>query len=124
MIAAHVASSGKRDGQENIDRLLEMMPVYSNLHTDISTLTQFNRKRYLNKVLNDPRLNGRIVYGTDYPLTNTPMASPLQFSLNLKFSQLCSLWRTRNSWDRDVRLKAALGTPKDVFTLSRQFLGF
>jgi len=122
VIAAHVASSGERDGQENIDRLLEMMPEYPNLYTDISTLTQFNRKRYLGKVLNDPRLKGRMMYGTDYPLTNTPMASPLQFPLNLKVSQLWSLWRTRNSWDRDVRLKAALGTPKEVFTLSREFL--
>ncbi len=123
VIAAHVASSGQREGRDNIDRLLEMMPEYPNLFTDISTLTQFNRKRYLGKVLSDPRLKDRMMYGTDYPLTNTPMASPLQFPLNLKLRQLWSLWRTSNSWDRDVRLKAALGTPQAVFTLSRQFLG-
>lgn len=123
VIAAHVASSGERDGQENIDRLLELMPQYPNLFTDISTLTQFNRKRYLSKVLTDPRLKSRMMYGTDYPLTNTPMASPLQFPLNLSIGQLWSLWRTSNSWDRDVRLKAALGTPEEVFTLSRDFLG-
>lgn len=123
VIAAHVASSGKTNGQENKERLLEMMPEYPNLFTDISTLTQFNRKRYLGAVLNDSRLKGRMMYGTDYPLTNTPLATPLQFPLNLKINQLWSLWRTSNSWDRDVGLKAALGTPKAVFTLSREFLG-
>jgi hypothetical protein len=30
--------------------------------------------------------------------------------------------RTKNSWDRDVKLKAALGCPKEVFELSRSFL--
>lgn len=123
VIAAHVASSGTREGEENIDRLLDMLPQYSNLYSDISTLTQFNRKRYLGKVLTDPRLNGRLMYGTDHPLTNTPMATPLQFPLNLKLGQLWKLWRTSNPWDRDVQLKAALGTPKEVFTLSRDFLG-
>ncbi|QXD30727.1 hypothetical protein [Candidatus Pelagisphaera phototrophica] len=110
-------------GGKRRDSKIFQRNVWFELYTDISTLTQFNRKRYLNKVLNDPRLKGRMMYGTDYPLTNTPMASPLQFPLNLKFSQLWSLWLTRNSWDRDVHLKAALGTPKEVFTLNRQFLG-
>lgn len=64
------------------------------------------------------------MYGTDYRLTDTPMASALQFPLKRKFSQLYSLRRTRNSWDRDLRLKAALGVPKEVFGLSQQFLGF
>ena len=124
VIAVYVASQGERNGLEDIDSLLEMLPVYPYLYTDISTLTQCNRKRYLNKVLNDPRLQGRIMYGTDYRLTNTPMASPLQLPLKRKFSQLYSLWRTRNSWDRDLRLKAALSVPKEVFGLSWQFLGF
>lgn len=123
VIAAHVASSGKTDSRDNIDHLLEMMPHYPNLVADISTLTQMNRTRHLPAVLNDPRLRGRLLYGTDHPLTNTPMVTPLQYPLRLTLSQLWDLCRTRNPWDRDVKLKAALGVPPDVFNRSREYLG-
>ncbi len=122
VIAAHVASSGSNDGQDNVERLLEMMPRYPNLVADLSTLTQWNRRKYLNTVLNDPRLEGRLMYGTDYPLTNTPLVTPWQYWRNLSFAQMWSLSRIRNSWDRDVRLKAALGVPAEVFTMSGRFL--
>lgn len=123
VIAAHVASSGQTDGVDNIDRLLEMMPKHENLVADISTLTQLNRAKYLPKVLNDSRLKGRLMYGTDHPLTNTPLVTPLQFWLNLDAGEIWDLLTTKNPWDRDVRLKAALGTPAEVFTMSRQYLG-
>ena len=123
VIAAHVASSGTTEGQDNVERLLEMMPQYPNLLADLSTLTQFNRRQHFPKVLKDPRLKGRLMYGTDYPLTNTPLVSPLQYCLHLNAKQLWQLMRTRNSWDRDVRLKAALGVQPEVFHLSREVLG-
>jgi len=123
VIAAHVASSGKNQGQCNVERLSEMMPVYPNLVADISTLTQANRKKHLPKVLNDPRLKGRLLYGTDYPLTETPLVSPWLFPFHLTIKQMWNMHCTKNSWDRDVKLKAALGTPTDVFTQAREYLG-
>ena len=122
IIAAHVASSGEREGVENIERLLEMMPDYPNLYADISTLTQANRCKYLPQVINDDRLKGRLMYGTDYPLTNTPMVTALQFPLRLTIREMVDIVLTKNSWDRDVKLKAALGCPKEVFEMSRRFL--
>lgn len=122
VIAAHVASSGESEGQDNVQRLLEMMPEFPNLFADISTLTQINRKKHLHFVLNDPRLEGRLMYGTDYPLTNTPLVTSLQFFMNLSLRQIWDILRTRNSWDRDVKLKAALGTRSEVFDLPRNFL--
>jgi predicted TIM-barrel fold metal-dependent hydrolase len=123
VIAAHVASSGKSQGQDNVERLLEMMTEYPNLVADLSTLTQSNRRKHLRKVLNDERLEGRLMYGTDYPLTNTPLVTPWQYPLNLTLRQLWQLSRTPNSWDRDVKLKSALGVRPEVFTLSREYLG-
>ena len=122
VIAAHVASSGESDGQDNVERLLEMMPACPNLFADISTLMQANRKKYLPVVLNDARLKGRLMYGTDYPLTNTPLVTSLQFLLHLKLGQVWKLLRTKNSWDRDVKQKAALGVRPEVFELPRAFL--
>lgn len=121
VVAAHVGSSGQTGGQDNFERLLEMMPLYPNLVADISTLTQLNRRKYLPRVLLDPRLKGRLMYGTDHPLTNTPLVTPLQFPLHLPLSQLWNLWRVQNPWDRDVQLKAALGVPPEVFLMAREY---
>lgn len=123
VIAAHVASSGSNHGQLNIDRLLEMMPHYPNLVADISTLTQLNRSHHLPKVLSDPRLKGRLLFGTDHPLTNTPLVTAWQFLLRLPLSTIWEIANTQNSWDRSVKLKAALGFPPEVFHGSREFLG-
>lgn len=123
VIAAHVASSGKNEGQCNVERLLEMMPRFPNLVADISTLTQFNRKRFLPAVLADERLGGRLLYGTDHPLTNTPMVSPFLYPLRLTLEQMWRLSRIKNPWDRDVALKTALGVPREVFEESGRYLG-
>ena len=122
VIAAHVASSGKSDGYENIDRLISMMDDYPNLYADISSLTQVNKRKNLRKVINEKKLRGRLLYGTDYPLTNTIIVNPLQYLLNLTMKQLLDLIRTPNSWDRDVKLKSALGFRAEVFNLSKDFL--
>ena len=122
VIAAHVASSGESQGQDNVERLLEMMSEFPNLVADLSTLTQFNRRKHLHKVFNDGRLVGRLLYGTDYPLTNTPLVTPWQYPLQLSWQDMWRLSRIRNSWDRDVQLKAALGARSEVFTLSRTYL--
>ena len=123
VIAAHVASSGKSQGQDNVERLLEMMEEFPNLVADLSTITQANRRKYLKTVLNDQRLVGRLMYGTDYPLTNTPLVTPWQYPLNLTLRQMWEMSRTRNSWDRDVKLKAALGVRSEVFKMSKEYLG-
>jgi len=123
VIAAHVASSGESEGQCNVERLLEMMPQWPNLVADLSTLTQFNRRKHLGTVLNDPRLEGRLMYGTDYPLTNTPLVTAWQYVFRLPLGEVWRLWRTRNSWDRDVKLKAALGVRAEVFGKSGEYLG-
>lgn len=122
VIAAHVASSGQIDERDNIDHLLEMMPLYPNLVADVSTLCQINRTKFLPRVLNDPRLRDRLLFGTDHPLTNTPLVTPLQYPLRLSLAQMWDLMRTRNPWDRSVKLKAALGVPPDVFTRARDYL--
>jgi predicted TIM-barrel fold metal-dependent hydrolase len=115
IIAAHVASSGSRDGESNVERLAQLFPEFPSLYADISTLTQFNRRRYLKGILADERLRGRLLYGTDHPLTNTPLVTPLQYPLRLGASGVRAVGRETNPWDRDVVLKKRLGFPEDMF---------
>jgi len=122
VIAAHAATTGKSAGQDNMERLLEMMLLYPNLYADISSLTQLNKLVYLSRLLKRPEARERLVYGTDFPLINTALVSPWYFPFDLTRKEMRRLSRIGNPWDRDVRLKRALGVPEEVFTRGNRLL--
>jgi len=115
VIAAHMASAGKSQGQDNMERLISLMHRYPNLYADISALTQINRNGALGRALNDTDLHDRLLYGTDYPLINTLLCLPLLHMLKIGFKQAIRIQGIGNPWDRDVELKRALGLPERVF---------
>lgn len=115
VIAAHVASTGMIEDEPQFDRLRRMMARHPNLLSEISSLTQINKLGYLRDTLKTPEFRGRLLYGTDFPLINMPLVSPWFFPLNLTFGQMREIASIRNPWDRDVRLKQALGVPAGVF---------
>jgi uncharacterized protein len=122
VIAAHIASTGKYDGERSSARLERLMLAYTNLYSDISSLTQLNKLRYLKEALTRPEFSGRLVYGSDFPLINTALVSPRYYCLRLTPWKIHALAKEKNPWDEDVLLKQALGTPADVFTRSGQLL--
>jgi hypothetical protein len=117
VVAAHVAASERYHGQRGSDRLARLMREYPNLYADISALTQINRLGSLKESLTRPEFSGRLVYGTDFPLINTPLVSPW-CSFHLSLRQKFLIGRTKNPWDRDVLMKHHLGVPTDVFARS------
>jgi hypothetical protein len=114
VIAAHLASSEKYQGERGPDRLARLMREFPNLYTDISALTQINKPGVLKEALTRPEFAGRLFYGTDFPLINTALVSPW-YSLHLSLQQRISLSRIKNPWDRDVLMKQDLGVPADTF---------
>lgn len=122
MIVAHIASTGANDGQRDTDRLAPMMAQYTNLFSEISSLTQVNKLGYLREALTRPEWQGRLLFGSDYPLINTALCSPHFYPLQLTAAERSRLSAIENPWDRDVELKQALGVPKEVFTRSRLLL--
>lgn len=115
VIAAHAATTGETDGEDNMERLLAMLPVYKNLYADISSLTQLNKLGYLRKLLLDKRSQGKLLYGSDFPLTNTKLVSAYFFPLDLTWAEMRRVEAIENPFDRDVALKQALGVPTEVF---------
>jgi predicted TIM-barrel fold metal-dependent hydrolase len=115
VIAAHIASTGANEGQRDTDHLRKMMSEFPNLHSEISSLTQANKLGYLREAVLDPVFHGRLCYGSDFPLVNTPLVSPWMFPLNLTREQMASIAALDNPWDADVTLKTALGVPADIF---------
>jgi predicted TIM-barrel fold metal-dependent hydrolase len=122
VIAAHAGAAGKTDGESDLDRLRRLMTEFPNLHADISALTQVNRIGALRETLSAQECRGRLVYGSDFPLINTALVSPWYFPLNLTERQRREIENLSNPWDRDVKLKQALGVPAEIFLRSEQIL--
>ncbi len=123
VIAAHLASTGSIGGERDYDRLLPLFAKYPNLYGDISATTQFNRIGFLKKALKEPSLRGRLLYGTDWPLQYFPVVSPWYHLGSLSPLTARALMKIKNTWDRDVALKRALGVPEEVFTAGWAVLG-
>lgn len=122
VVAAHIATTGQNANEDNYERILPMLKKWPNLYADISSLTQINKLGYLNKALQDPRLDGRLIYGSDFPLINMVLVSSWYFPMNLTMAEMKQINAIKNYWDRDIALKQALGVPADVFTRSAQIL--
>lgn len=127
VIAAHVATTGKKDGVENIDRLLPMLEQYDNLYTDISSLTQLNKLKYPRQVLRRQDLYAKLLFGSDFPLTKIgvgpfKLVSPWYFFPTLSLAKIIEISREKNVWDRDVLLKQALGFPAEAFIRPAEML--
>jgi uncharacterized protein len=122
VIAAHAACTGRSHGELNYDRLLRLCREFPNLYADISALTQMNRLNHLSKVLTQPELRGRLVYGSDMPLINTAIVSPYAFLFRIKPGRILAISRMRNPWDRDISLKKELGASPELFTAAASLL--
>ena len=135
IIAAHVATSGKNDGEKNYERLRTLFekPQYRDLlFADISATTQFNRVKAFKPFIEHPAFKGRLLYGTDWPLIDVELggvalipfllyATPLYGNIiSMKDAQ--DVRSFTSSFDRDVRLKEILGAGPDVFARSEKVL--
>lgn len=116
VIAAHIATTGESNGEENFERILPMFKEHPNLYGDISSLTQINKRGYVEKVLAHPELEGKLIYGTDWPLQFFPLISPWYHLDEISISEALSISSIKNQWDRDVALKIGMGLDKSVFT--------
>jgi predicted TIM-barrel fold metal-dependent hydrolase len=123
VVAAHMGSTGRSGGQDNFERTIMLMDEFPNLWGDLSALTQINRKRFLRRMLKIPWVQGRVLFGTDYPLMNMALVSPYYFPFCLHWKQMRQIAGIENPWDRDVALKQALGVTCGVFRNSARFLG-
>ncbi len=122
VIAAHMASTGKIDGQRQIDRLIPLFDEFPNLYSDISSLTQINKLGFLAESIKQEKVVPRLLYGTDMPLPRTPVTSAWYFINYLTLPQILRIQQVKNPWDRDVLLKQALGVQPEIFQRPADFL--
>ena len=122
IIAAHIATTGEIEGEENFERLIEILPQYPNLYTDISSLTQINKRRYLRRALEIEGLAEHMVYGSDWPLQFFPLVSRWWHIGSAPLAELRYAGTFDNPLDRDIAIKAALGAPRAAFARTAEAL--
>jgi uncharacterized protein len=122
VIAAHIATTGESEGQDNFERILPMFAEHPNLYADISSLTQLNKLGFLARALKTDGVTERMLYGTDWPLQFFPLVSPWYHVNHIGAEKAWNIGRIKNLWDRDVALKAAFGVPDSVFTRAGELL--
>jgi predicted TIM-barrel fold metal-dependent hydrolase len=122
VIAAHIATTGESEGQDNFERILPMFAEYPNLYTDISSLTQLNKLGYLARALQVEGLTERMLYGTDWPLQFSALVSPWYHVNHIGAGKAREVNKIANLWDRDVALKSAFGVPDTVFERAGELL--
>ncbi|MCG8380184.1 MAG: amidohydrolase family protein [Proteobacteria bacterium] len=116
VIAAHIATTGESQGQDNFERILPMFDEYPNLYADISSLTQINKLGYLARALKQPGLTDRLIYGTDWPLQYFPLVSAWYHINRIGIGNAWNINKIGNKFDFDIELKEAFGVPRPVFT--------
>ena len=122
VIAAHIATTGRNQGEANFARILPLFERHANLYTDISSLTQINKPGYLYRALEVQGLDQRMIYGSDWPLQFFPLVSPWYQIGRVAIGKIKAISQVENPWDRDVALKLAMGVPGAVFDRTRELL--
>ncbi len=122
VIAAHIATTGESEGQDNFQRILSMIKKYPNLYIDISSLTQANKLNYLAEALKDKAITAKMIYGSDWPLTFFPLTSPWYHINHISLEDAWEAGAIKNQWDRDIALKKAFKVPDEVFLRTEKIL--
>lgn len=123
VIAAHVATTGANEGQDNFERIQPLFDEFPHLYCDISSLTQINKLGFLARAMKKDKLHERMIYGSDWPLQFVPLVSPYYQALHLDWPTMRRIARIQNPFDRDVEIKIAMGVPASVFHRAEKVLG-
>ncbi len=122
VIAAHIATTGSSEGEDNFERILPMIRHYPNLYVDISSLTQINKLNYLGRALLEEGISDKMLYGTDWPLQFFPLISAWYHINHISIKDAFRIGAIDNQWDRDVALKKAFGISDEVFLRTAKLL--
>jgi uncharacterized protein len=120
VIAAHACSYGLMVYEKFLPTLLRLSRQYPHFYADISALTLPNRLAMLLKLRHHPEIHGRLLFGTDYPLSVLHVAAWGRVAL----ASLRDMMRATNRFDRQVAVCQGLGIGfrsfSDILGLSNQ----
>ncbi len=122
VVAAHSGMGSfldRRPFREDFLRsLVALVARFPKLYCDTAVLGSLFRWRTIPRILEEPALVERVIYGSDWPYTS----NALVFWNRLSPGRMLSLCVERNLFERDYQLKRSLGLPARVFQRGAQLL--
>lgn len=91
---------------------------YETLYGDSGAFSMVTRIPALKRILGDPILQSKLLYGSDYPGVPSPA-----WCWQLGVSKMRELSRVANPFERNLRVMQAFGMPEDVFERAHRQLG-
>ena len=119
IVAAHAGMGAFFDSEDFFPELVNLVPRYPNLYCDSAVLASLFRWRNLPRILEDVGVLERLVHASDFPFPS----NALVFWNRLRPGQLLELCAEPNLFERDLRLKQALGLPAACFERGARLLG-
>ena len=107
------------DPEDFFPQLIELIHRFPNLYADTAVLADKFRWRCLPRMLEREDVLERTIYGSDTPFPS----NALVFWNRLPAGNLFHLATEKNLFERDYRLKQALGLPAHVFERGARLLG-
>ncbi|MBI3933815.1 MAG: amidohydrolase family protein [Acidobacteria bacterium] len=118
VIASHSGFGSLIDMEDFFPNLLPLVRRFPNFYCDTAALAITFRLRSLPKLLREPEILERTLHASDVPFPSSPMV----FWHRLSYGKLFELATEENLFERDYRLKLALGVPAAVFERSALLL--
>lgn len=123
VVAAHAGAGGffdpKDDYQHFLPNLVHLMHRFPNLYCDASYTASMFYWRELPRLLEESIVSQRIIYASDWPFPS----NAFMFWNRLGMSRLLALCAETNLFERDYRLKQALGLPVAALERGTRLLG-
>ena len=112
VIAAHCGTRMYLHERTYFESWCKMARQYANFYGDISAFALPVHRGPLRRILADPLLRSKILYGSDFPTS----AMPLWFIGCLGWRKAWALQRLTNPLEKTWRTMAELGVTEDVFS--------
>ena len=118
VIASHSGAGSIIDKEDFFPNLLPLVRRFPKFYCDTAALALTFRWRSLPRLLQEPEILERTIHASDVPFPS----DPLVFWNRLPYGTLFQLATEENLFERDYRLKLALGVPAAVFERSARLL--
>ena len=118
VVAAHSGMSAFFDRDDFFPQMLTLVRRFQNLYCDTAVLGDKFRWRDLPRLIDATEVLERTIYGSDTPFPS----NALVFWNRLRPEKLLALLSETNLFERDYRLKQAVGLPPEVFERGAKLL--
>lgn len=122
VIAAHSGMGSFLDRrpfrEDYFQHLAGLIRRFPNLYCETAVLASMFRWRCIPRLLEEPDVLGRLIHASDWPFTSNAVV----FWNRLSPGRLLALASEKNFFERDLRLKSALGLPAEVFQRGAKLL--